>query len=350
MAISMKRAVMMMSFRSMHPLLRTTRRVSHLSPSPYFLKTAAGDLSPISPPIDFLFESRRSFAKARKKWDDDDNGELDVSNGDAASRTEIVNIGPIIKSTAVSEMEAAIEAVSNELAKLRTGRASSGMLDHIIVETGMPLNRMAVVSVLDPKTLSVTPYNPNISACSSALTMHLISQALKELEKAIVSSPLGLNPKPDGERLIAAIPPMTKEHMQARSSTLQFAYHEGLCFLLQAVCKVVAKSSEDAKQRIRRARQKALDTIKKSVPKKSEGKDKGKSKAKAVSGFSADDAKRLEKEVMLDKRTFSKILAPILWLLLTGCCPFSQVDELTKKFSKSAEDICKAKEKEITSS
>ncbi|KVH92778.1 uncharacterized protein LOC112515964 [Cynara cardunculus var. scolymus] len=291
MAISIKRAAI--SFRSMYPLFRTTRRISHFPASPYFLKTASDPRPalPNSPPIDFFFESRRCFAKARKKWDDDDNGELDVSNGDAASRIEIVNIGPIIKSAAVSEMEAAIDAVSNELAKLRTGRASSGMLDHIIVETGgvkMPLNRMAVVSVLDPKTLSVTPYNPN---------------ALKELEKAIVSSPLGLNPKPDGERLIASIPPMTKEHMQA-------------------VCKVVAKSSEDAKQRIRRARQKALDTIKKSVPKKSEGKDKGKSKAKVVSGFSADDAKRLEKEV----------------------------EELTKKFSKSAEDICKAKEKEITSS
>ncbi|XP_023772902.1 uncharacterized protein LOC111921545 isoform X2 [Lactuca sativa] len=227
--------------------------------------------------------------------DDDDNDDLGVANGDAGSRIEIVNIGPIIKSTAISEMEAAIDAVSNELSKLRTGRASAGMLDHIIVETGgvkMPLNRMAVVSVLDPKTLSVTPYNPN---------------ALKELEKAIVSSPLGLNPKPDGERLITAIPPMTKEHMQA-------------------VCKVVAKSCEDAKQRVRRARQKAFDSIKKSLPKKSEGKNKGKDKenikAKTVSGFSSDDAKRLEKEV----------------------------EELTKKFTKSAEDICKAKEKEITSS
>lgn len=295
MAISIKRAVI--SCRNIYPLFRTSRRISHFAASPYFLKTATDPRPgiPDSPAIGFLFESRRSFAKARKKWDDDDNGELDVANGDSASRIEIVNIGPIIKSTAISEMEAAIDAVAHELSKLRTGRASAGMLDHIIVETGgvkMPLNRMAVVSVLDPKTLSVTPYNPN---------------ALKELEKAIVSSPLGLNPKPDGERLITAIPPMTKEHMQA-------------------VCKVVAKSSEDAKQRIRRARQKAFDSIKKSLPKKSEGKSKGKdkenTKAKTVSGFSADDAKRLEKEV----------------------------EELTKKFTKSAEDICKAKEKEINSS
>ncbi|KAL8251361.1 hypothetical protein R6Q59_035054 [Mikania micrantha] len=289
MAISIKRAII--SYRNIHHLLRISPRSSHFSAATCFRRTT-GDPRPglpNSPEIGFLYESRRSFAKSRKKWDGE-IGELGVANADADSRIEIVNLGPIIKQTAISEMEAAIDAVSNELSKLRTGRASAGMLDHIIVETGgvkMPLNRMAVVSVLDSKTLSVTPYDPN---------------ALKELEKAIVSSPLGLNPKPDGERLIAAIPPITKEHMQA-------------------VCRVVAKSAEDVKRRIRRARQKALDTIKKSMAKKSDGKDKEKNKAKSVSGFAADDAKRLEKEV----------------------------EELTKKFSKSAEDLCKAKEKEITS-
>ncbi|KAL8231634.1 hypothetical protein R6Q57_001412 [Mikania cordata] len=289
MAISIKRAII--SYRNIHPLLRISPRSSHFSAVTCFRRTT-GDPRPglpNSPEIGFLYESRRSFAKSRKKWDGE-IGELGVANADADSRIEIVNLGPIIKQNAISEMEAAIDAVSNELSKLRTGRASAGMLDHIIVETGgvkMPLNRMAVVSVLDSKTLSVTPYDPN---------------ALKELEKAIVSSPLGLNPKPDGERLIAAIPPITKEHMQA-------------------VCRVVAKSAEDVKRRIRRARQKALDTIKKSMAKKSDGKDKEKNKAKSVSGFAADDAKRLEKEV----------------------------EELTKKFSKSGEDLCKAKEKEITS-
>ncbi|XP_076912531.1 uncharacterized protein LOC143570893 isoform X2 [Bidens hawaiensis] len=281
MAISIRRAII--SCRNVYPLLRASRRSSHSAAAATCFFRTAGDPRPYrsrSPEIGFLYESRRSFAKARKKWDDGDSGDL----ADAGSRVEVVNMGPVIKQTAISEMEAAIDAVSIELSKLRTGRASAGMLDHIIVETSgvkMPLNRMAVVSVIDPKTLS----------------------ALKELEKAIVASPLGLNPKPDGERLITVIPPMTKEHMQA-------------------VCKVVSKSAEDVKQRIRRARQKALDTIKKSLPKKSEGKDKEKNKAKTVSGFSADDAKRLEKEI----------------------------EELTKKYSKSAEDLCKAKEKEITSS
>lgn len=209
---------------------------------------------------DFLRDSRRGFAKGKKSKDDSATGMVDVAP----------DIGPTVKATASSQMEAAIDALARDLTKLRTGRAAPGMLDHIIVETGgvkMPLNHLALVSVLDPKTLSINPYDPD---------------TVKELEKAIVSSPLGLNPKLDGERLVASIPALTKEH-------------------IQAMCKIVTKSSEVVKQSIRRARQKALDTVKKaSLPK--------------------DEVKRLEKEV----------------------------DELTKKFVKSAEDMCKSKEKEIT--
>ncbi|KAK4760278.1 hypothetical protein SAY87_005171 [Trapa incisa] len=219
--------------------------------------------SSIRPSFLGSFASSRGFAKGKKSKDDSSSGSADV----------VQDIGPIVKETATSQMDAAVVALSRELVKLRTGRASPGMLDHIIVETSgmkMPLVRLAVVSVLDIKTLSINPYDPN---------------TVKEIEKAVVSSPLGLNPQVDGERLIAAIPPLTKEH-------------------IQAMCKVVAKSCEDVKLSIRRARQKALDTIK-----------------KAGSSFPKDHAKKLEKEV----------------------------DDLTKKFVKSAEDMCKAKEKEITS-
>lgn len=212
------------------------------------------------PAFDFLRDSRRGFAKGKKSKDDAGGGTLEV----------VPDIGPSVRAGCSSQMDAAVVALSRELMKLRTGRASPGMLDHIIVETGgmkMQLNHLALVSVLDSKTLSINPYDPS---------------TLKELEKAIVSSPLGLNPKADGDRLVAAVPALTKEH-------------------IQAMCKVVSKSCEDVKQSIRRARQKGLDTIKKaSLPK--------------------DEAKRLEKEV----------------------------DELAKKFVKSAEDMCKAKEKEIT--
>lgn len=212
----------------------------------------------------FLLETRRGFAKGKKSKND--------TRGDTVEAAP--DIGPTVKSATTAQMETAVVALSRELSKLRTGRASPGMLDHIMVETGdvkVGLSRIAVVSVLDSHTLSVMPYDPS---------------TMKSIENAIVSSPLGINPTPDGNRIIAPIPPLTKETMQA-------------------LCKVVTKSAEDFKQSIRRARQKALDTIKKSS-----------------SSMPKDDIKRLEKEV----------------------------EEMTKKFIKSAEDMCKAKEKEISGS
>lgn len=239
------------------------RNFSHLCSSPFNQNPSepSAQRAPVSPFSGFIRETRRNFAKGRKsRAADEDDAQV------------VEDIGPSVKSAAVSQMDAAIDALSRELTKLRTGRAAPGMLDHIIVETGgvkMALNHLAVVSVIDSKTLSVMPYDPN---------------TLKEVEKAIVSSPLGLNPQADGQRLIAPIPPLTKEH-------------------IQAVCKIVAKSSEDVKQSVRRARQKALETVK-----------------KAGSNYPKDSAKRLEKEI----------------------------DELTKKYIKSAEELCKSKEKEIT--
>ncbi|KAI3463093.1 hypothetical protein Pfo_019756 [Paulownia fortunei] len=291
MAISLRRALI--SSKNLFYALRTASIRSHQTFS--YLNSSYFDNSHESVVVDrflgspatnfYQFNTRRGFAKGRKQQikeeeEDDEEEEEEEEEGDDEDE-EGGDLGASVKAAAVSQMKAAVESLSRELAKLRTGRASAGVLDHIMVEhygVKTPLNRMAVVSVLDPKTLAVTPYDPN---------------ALKELEKAIISSPLGLNPKADNQRLIAPIPPLTKEH-------------------LQAVCKVVAKSSEDVKQSIRRARQKALDSIKKAAPKK-------KDKDKAGSTISEDDAKRLEKEI----------------------------DDLTKKFIKTAEDMCKAKEKEI---
>ncbi|VFQ95318.1 unnamed protein product [Cuscuta campestris] len=280
MAIFMRRALI--SYRNVSIILRSsTSQARHFAylvdgtSASLLRRTATSGATSYFPATNSLLRSCRGFAKGRKNLRED----VDCNE----STAELVNVGPSIKATAISQMEAAIDSLSRDLTKLRTGRASTGMLDHIVVESdgvSLPLSRMAAVSVLDSKTLSVTPYDPN---------------TLKSLEKAIISSPLGLNPKVDGERLVVLIPPLTKEHMQA-------------------VCKVVGKSSEDVKQSVRRARQKALDTLKKYTPKK-------KDKDKSGSTFSADDAKRLEKEI----------------------------DDLTKKFIKSAEDICKAKEKEITS-
>ncbi|XP_073143385.1 uncharacterized protein [Henckelia pumila] len=243
-----------------------------------------------SPSTNFhQFDSRRSFAKGRKQQikeeeeESEEEGEEEEHDDedDDEDRLDHGNVGAIPKVAAASQMDAAVDALSRELTKLRTGRASEGMLDHIMVEyygVKTPINRMAAISVSDPKTLKVTPFDPS---------------TLKELEKAIISSPLGLNPRSDDQQLIIPIPSLTKEHTQA-------------------IIKVVARSSEDVKQSIRRSRQKALDSIKKGGPKK-------KDKDKAGSSLSEDEIKRMEKEI----------------------------DDLTKKYIKKAEDMCKTKEKEI---
>ncbi|MCL7033486.1 hypothetical protein MKW94_005898 [Papaver nudicaule] len=212
--------------------------------------------------IDFLKECRRGFAKGKKS----------KNNSDSGSTAEGVDIGPSLKANTSALMEAAQVSLSKELSQLRTNRASTGLVDHLLVETSsgkMFLNRVCAVSILDAQTISISPYDPKT--------------LMKPVENALRECPLGINPKVDGDRLIVPIPPMTKETMQA-------------------MCKVVAKAGEDVKLSIRRARQKAIDTIK-----------------QASSSMPKDDLKRLEKEI----------------------------DEMNKKYSKSAEDMCKAKEKEI---
>ncbi|KAI0524485.1 hypothetical protein KFK09_003855 [Dendrobium nobile] len=214
--------------------------------------------------FDPFWAIRRGFAKGRKTKDESSSATIQV----------VPDIGPTVKSNTLSLMEAAIAALSRELSKIRTGRASTGMFDHIIVDAHgvkLPLNRVAVVSAVDAHTLSVTPHDPN---------------TLKDIENALVSSPLGINPILGDQRIITPIPPLTKENMQA-------------------LCKVVSKCAEDGRQSIRRARQKALDTIKKSA-----------------SSIPKDDVKRLEKEI----------------------------EEITKQFIKSADEMSRAKEKEVAGS
>uniref|UniRef100_A0A7C8ZTI1 Uncharacterized protein n=1 Tax=Opuntia streptacantha TaxID=393608 RepID=A0A7C8ZTI1_OPUST len=95
------------------PLLRGAVSLPHVC-SPHNPHAAPWPPSAHSfPSSDFIKDSRRSFAKGRKSRDDDD-----------ASTARVEDIGPVVKSTAVSQMEAAIDALSRELVKLRTGRAS----------------------------------------------------------------------------------------------------------------------------------------------------------------------------------------------------------------------------------
>lgn len=96
-------------------------------------------------------------------------------------------------------MAKTLETLRHELAKIRTGRAHPSLLDHIKVEyygSEVPLSQAATITILDPRTLSVTPWDKNM---------------VRAIEKAILNSDLGLNPATSGEVIRVPLPPLTEE-------------------------------------------------------------------------------------------------------------------------------------------
>lgn len=117
-----------------------------------------------------------------------------------------------IKDDASTRMRKSLEALKQDLAKLRTGRAHTSLLDHIHVAyygTDMPLNQVASISIADSRTLSVTPWEKRM---------------VPEVEKAIMNSELGLNPVTAGEVIRVPLPPLTEER---RRDMIKLVRHEG---------------------------------------------------------------------------------------------------------------------------
>jgi ribosome recycling factor len=104
-----------------------------------------------------------------------------------------------IKKDARERMEKSIAALRQELTKLRTGRAHTSLLDHVTVEyygSEVPLNQVANINVEDSRTLTVTPWEKNM---------------VQAIEKAIMTSDLGLNPASAGTVIRVPLPPLTEE-------------------------------------------------------------------------------------------------------------------------------------------
>ncbi len=100
---------------------------------------------------------------------------------------------------AKEKMTAALNSLSNELAKVRTGRASTSVLDNVSIEyygAMTPLNQVAGLSVVEGTQIVVKPYDTSV---------------LRDIEKAIHQSDLGLNPVNDGSVVRVNIPPLTEE-------------------------------------------------------------------------------------------------------------------------------------------
>ena len=104
-----------------------------------------------------------------------------------------------LKKDLAHKMEVSLEHVRKEFSGLRTGRASVGLLDPVMVDaygTQTPLNQVASVSVPEPRLLSVTVWDKNLA---------------KAVDKAIREASLGLNPVLDGTLIRVPIPPLTSE-------------------------------------------------------------------------------------------------------------------------------------------
>jgi len=129
-------------------------------------------------------------------------------------------------------MDKAVEAVKREFATVRTGKATTALLDLVRVEAygnEMPLNQVATVAAPEPKLLTVQPWDKSL---------------LKAVEKAILASDLGLTPSNDGNLIRIPLPPLTEERRRE-------------------LVKVVHKFAEEGRVAVRHARTEAISRIKK---------------------------------------------------------------------------------------
>ncbi len=172
-----------------------------------------------------------------------------------------------------SRMQKAIESLKKNFAAVRTGRAHPALLDHVQVEyygSKMPLKQLGQISAPEPRMLVVTPYDKGAS---------------QAIEKAILASDLGINPKNEGGLIRMSLPELSEERRRD-------------------LTKVIKKELEDAKIGMRNVRRDALEALKKQKAEKK----------------ITEDAEKLQ-----DKK----------------------VQELIDKYSAEADKLLAAKEKEI---
>lgn len=172
-------------------------------------------------------------------------------------------------------MQKSLNALAKDYAAIRAGRANPAVLDKVMVDyygAPTPINQLAAVSVAEARTLVIQPWDISV---------------LKDIEKAIQTSEIGINPQNDGKIIRLIFPPLTEDRRRE-------------------IVKDVAKMGEDSKVSIRTIRRDAIDKLK---------------KMKKDSEITEDDLKQAEK----------------------------QVQDLTDKFCKEIDDLSADKQKEIMS-
>ena len=136
-----------------------------------------------------------------------------------------------VYSQAERDMRKSVETVAREFGGVRTGRASTGLLDSIRVEyygTPTPLGQVATLATPDPRLITVQPWDPTL---------------VPAIEKAILKSDLGITPASDGKVIRLAVPPLTEQRRKE-------------------LAKVVRKLAEDGRVAVRNIRRDANDRLK----------------------------------------------------------------------------------------
>jgi len=142
-----------------------------------------------------------------------------------------------LKKTTEQKMDKSVQAFKADLAKVRTGRAHTGLLDHIAVDyygAQTPLNQVAKVVLIDARTIGVTPFEKKMA---------------QAIEKAIRDSDLGLNPAASGEMVRVPMPALTEERRKE-------------------LIKVVKHEAENARVAVRNLRRDANHHLKEALKKK----------------------------------------------------------------------------------
>jgi ribosome recycling factor len=142
-----------------------------------------------------------------------------------------------LKKSTEQKMDKSVQAFKGDLAKVRTGRAHTGILDHVTVDyygSQMPLNQVAKVTLMDSRTIGVTPFEKKMT---------------QAVEKAIRESDLGLNPAAQGETVRVPMPLLTEERRKE-------------------LIKVVRHEAENARVAVRNLRRDAIQHLKEALKKK----------------------------------------------------------------------------------
>jgi ribosome recycling factor len=174
---------------------------------------------------------------------------------------------------AEEKMKGVINATKRDFASVRTGRANAAILDRVQVNyygTPTPLNQIASISIPEPRLITIQPWDRSV---------------LKEIEKAILQSDLGLTPANDGQLIRLPIPPLTEERRKE-------------------LVRLMRKEAEEKRVAVRNSRREANEQVKNL---EKEGK------------IPEDEAKRAEK----------------------------QIQELTDRYIKEIDQLLEIKEREI---